>query len=248
MKHVFFRSMVVASLLAASPAHAGWLEDLLNALGGDDSGEAASPAGALGAEEIARGLREALAKGVGASVRDLGRSDGFWQQDRYRVPLPKTLRKAREALDRVGAGAAVDAFHLQLNRAAEQAVPVAADVLEQTVRQMTIRDAAEILRGGDDAATRHFEFTSRDQLAARFRPLVSKVTAQNGLAAYYKQIVQAAGPFSSMLGRAQDLDGYVTDEALDALFDRIAVEEQKIRDNPAARTSELLERVFGGRG
>ena len=220
MKHVFFRSMVVAGLLTVTSAHAGWFEDLIKGLGGDGTEKTDAPAAGLGAEEIARGLREALAKGVGASIRDLGRSDGFWQQDRYRVPLPKALRKAQDALDRVGAGAAVDAFHLQLNRAAEQAVPVAAEVLEQGVRSMSIRDAAEILGGPDDAATRYFELSSREELAARFRPLVAQVTAQNNLAAYYKQVVTAAGPFATMLGRAQDLDGYVTEQALDALFDR----------------------------
>ncbi len=238
------RSTVLLLALASTPAQAGWLDELL---GLRDDAPRADTRG-VDAEQLTRGLREALAQGVGAAVRDLGRDGGFWRQDAYRVPLPSSLRKAQRVLEQVGAAGALTDFHEALNHAAEQAVPVAAGVLETAVRQMSIRDAAGILNGGDRAATQYFERSSRETLSAQLRPLVAEVTQQNALAARYKSVVDAAGPYASMLGKSADLDGYVTERALDALFERIAVEEAAIRANPAGRGSELLERVFGRRG
>ena len=192
-------------------AQANWWNDLLKSFGS----ETAVPA-SLNADEVAKGLREALAKGTRVAVKDLGRADGFWSQPRFRVPLPKPVEKARK-------------------------------VFGDAARQITINDAMQILQGPDDAATQYFRRQTSDSLSTQFRPLVEKVTADNLLAQSYRDLVAAAGPFASMLGDAADLDGYVTGQALEAVFSRVAEEEAKIRRDPAARSSELLQRVFGQR-
>lgn len=236
------RISAAALLLAAanSPAQAGFWDDLLNSLGGNEELQTA-----INPADIADGLRAALAKGTRSAVLDLGRTDGFWAQQQYQVPLPSPVAKAQKLLQQVGAGAQVEDFHLALNRAAEQAVPVAADIFSRAVSKMTIQDAQQILNGPEDAATQFFRRTTADELQAQFLPLVSKATADHALALQYRQMVSAAGPFSSMLGEAADLDQFVTRQALDAVFDRVAVEEAKIRRDPAARTSEILQQVFG---
>lgn len=232
--------LLICLLILPAAAHAGWWDDFLDVIGSENSVPASMDAG-----EVANGLREALAKGTRVAVRDLGRTDGFWDQPRFRVPLPKPVEKARKLLKQVGASDEVDAFHLGLNRAAEQAVPVAAKVFSDAVRQMSIQDTIDILQGPDDAATRYFRRTTEASLSEQFRPLVEKVTADQVLAQQYRSLVAAAGPFASMLGDAADLDGYVTAQALRAVFARVAEEEAKIRRDPGARTTELLQRVFG---
>lgn len=206
-----------------------------------------TPAGtALAESDIIQGLREALAQGSTQAIRNLGRSDGFWGQADVRIPLPDSLARAEDTLRRLGQGRSVDEFHLTLNRAAEQAVPQVAEIFGNAIRQMTIEDARGILRGSDDAATQFFRRRSSDALYQRIYPIVQTTTQRVGVTQQYKRMVANYGPLLQMAGvKAGDLDSYVTAKALDGLFLRIAAEELRIRQNPAARTSEILRRVFG---
>lgn len=205
--------------------------------------------GPVSESEIVLGLREALAQGTTRAVTQLGRSDGFWQNLAVRVPLPDSLAKGEKMLRRVGMGGRIDEFHLTLNRAAERAVPEAADLFGNAVRQMTIADARGILQGADDAATQFFRRTAGEALRARILPIVHKATQQVGVTQQYKRMVQNYGPMLQMAGvRDTDLDAFVTAKALDGLFLVVADEEKRIRQNPVARTSEILRRVFGARG
>ena len=132
-----------------------------------------------------------------------------------------------------------------MNRAAEQAVPVAADVFSDSVREMSIDDARKILTGPDDAATRYFEKTSSDTLKQKFLPIVKSATNSVGLTASYKNLVGKLGPMSSFINtESLDLDNYVTDKAMEGLFLIVAREEKKIRENPVERTTDLLKKVF----
>jgi hypothetical protein len=131
--------------------------------------------------EIVQGLREALAKGTRSAVLQLGKADGFWASDRFRIPLPKTVTKADTLLRAGGYGPQIDELHLSFNRAAEQSVPVAADVFAQAVQKLTITDARNILSGAPDAATQYFKKTTGETLALKFKPLVAQVTARAGL-------------------------------------------------------------------
>lgn len=198
--------------------------------------------------QIVAGLREALAQGTTRAVNQLGRNDGFWQDPAVRIPLPGPIAGIEKTLRQLGQGARVDEFHLTLNRAAERAVPQVADIFGNAVRQMSVADARAILEGQPDAATRYFQRVSTDALRQKILPIVQNATTQVGLTQDYKSLMTRAGPLLQMAGKSvPDLDTYVTDRALDGLFTTIAAEEKCIREQPAARTSEILRTVFGSR-
>ena len=197
--------------------------------------------------EIVQGLREALAKGTRNAVLQLGKTDGFWTSDRFRIPLPKTVVQADTLLRAGGYGPNIDELHLAFNRAAEKSVPVAADVFSQAVQKLTITDARNILSGPPDAATQYFRKTTGDSLRIQFKPLVAQVTAKAGLVQQYDKMIAKAGPLAALAGGKADVNEYVTTKALDGLFLRVADEEKAIRTNPAARTSAILKKVFGAK-
>ena len=146
-----------------------------------------------------------------------------------------------------GYGDRVDDFKLAMNRAAEKAVPVAKDVFVDSLKQMTFDDARKILFSGeDDAATQFFKRTSEERLRGEFRPIVEKFTEETGVTQSYKRMVDKAGWMARFAGKdARDLDGYITQKALDGTFWMIAQEEKKIRKDPIGRTTKILRDVFG---
>lgn len=212
----------------------------------------------LPGSDIAAGLKEALAKGTTKAINSLGREGGFWSNPNVRIPLPGKLEQAGKLARELGQGAKVDAFELSLNRAAEKAVPQVADIFGNAIRKMTLQDARGILRGGDHAATDFFRRVAGDELAARIRPIVAKATDSVGVTRKYKALVSGGegGALGGMLGAlgghagsrngSLDLDEYVTRKTMDGLFTEIGNEEQSIRRDPAARTTDLLRKVFGG--
>jgi hypothetical protein len=239
--------LLLGSLTLASASPAQSLSDrLAQLLARTDATQ--SQATPLVESEAAAGIKEALAQGTRNAVLRLGKTDGFLADEAVRIATPKSLRKVAKLARRLGAGASVDAFETSLNRAAEQAVPAAADIFADTVRAMTLRDALAIVRGGDDAGTQYFRKVSENRLRDAFLPIVSKATASNDVTQRYKALTEKTGGLTSVLGGAniQDLDGYVTDKAMDGLFHYIAEEEKAIRKNPLKRGSDLLKRVFGG--
>lgn len=201
---------------------------------------------ALSETDIAAALRQALGNGTRAAVAQLGRTDGFWGDARFRVPLPRPLQKLDPVLQAAGYGPQVEQLHLSLNRAAEQAVPLAAEVFGEAVQKLTISDARAILQGPPDAATQYFKRSTADTLSARFLPVVTSVTSRLDLVQRYNAVLDSAGPAAALLGDKADVNRYVTQKALDALFARVGDEERAIRSNPAARTTALLKKVFGG--
>lgn len=237
--------VLVAALLPLSVAASQW-KDALGAVqqAAQAQGGATPSLASLSNSDIAAGLKAALSQGTRTAVASLGRSDGFWSNAAARIPMPKPIRKIESLVRGAGLGGSIDQFHLSLNRAAEQAVPVAADVFGDTVQKLTLDDVRGILTGPRDSATQYFKRATTEKLTARFRPIVSSATANVGLAQSYKQMVSNAGPFAASLGKSGDLDGYVTSKALDSLFVQVAAEEARIRDNPAARTNDIMKRVF----
>ena len=197
--------------------------------------------------EISDGLRGALFQGVRNAVGELGRRNGFLGNSRVRIPLPGSLRKTEKTLRALGQGRKVDEFVEAMNHAAEEAVPVAADIFLDSIRQMSFSDARNILFGGqDDAATQFFRRTSEHRLRQQFRPIVEDFTAQVGVTQKYKQMVGKYGIFGRLVGQdATDLDGYITEKAMDGLFLLVADEERKIRRDPVGRTTSILRKVFG---
>jgi hypothetical protein len=197
--------------------------------------------------EIDQGLKKALSTGVDVAVRTLGRPDGFLSNPRVKIPLPSNLQKMEKGLRAVGQGRRVDEFVASMNHAAEKAVPVAIDVFLNAIRQMTFNDVRNILFSGqDDAATQFFRRTSEETLRGKFRPIVEQFTAQVGVTQKYKAMVGRYGFAGALLGQdATDLDGYVTQKALDGLFLVVADEERKIRRDPLKQSASILRKVFG---
>lgn len=197
--------------------------------------------------EISDGLRQALFQGIRNAVDDLGRRNGFLDNARVRIPLPNSLQRTEKTLRALGQGRKVDEFVEAMNHAAEEAVPVATDIFLDSIRQMSFNDARQILFSGqDDAATQFFRRTSEGRLRQEFRPIVQDFTEQVGVTQKYKQMVGKYGFFGKLVGQdATDLDGYITEKALDGLFLLVADEERKIRRDPIGRTTDILRKVFG---
>lgn len=197
--------------------------------------------------DIAAGLKEALGRGVKSAVNSLGKQNGFLLNPRVKIPLPKSLQRIERPLRIAGQGKSVDAFVAAMNNAAEKAVPVAVDVFVDAIKQMSFDDARKVLFSGQkDAATQFFRRTSEETLRDKFRPIVEEFTEKTGVTQKYKTMIGKAGFAAQLLGsEATDLDGYVTQKALDGLFLLIADEERKVRENPIGRTTALLRKVFG---
>ncbi len=197
--------------------------------------------------EITGGLKEALFSGVKFAVNTLGRDNGFLDDARVKIPLPRGLENIEKVLRVAGQGKVVDDFVASMNHAAEKAVPVAIDVFLDSIKQMTFNDVRNILFSGqDDSATQFFRRTSEETLRGKFRPIVEKFTNEVGVTQKYKTMVGKYGAFAGFLGQdVKDLDGYVTQKALDGLFFMVAEEEKKIRKDPIGTGSAILKKVFG---
>jgi hypothetical protein len=204
------------------------------------------PAPPAGAQDVAAGLTEALVVGTARVVGQLGRPGGFLDDPQARIPLPGPLEQAQGALRMAGMSGMVDDLEVRMNRAAETATPIAQDLIIEAIRGLSFQDAMGILNGPDDAATRYLERTTSEPLALEMRPIVDEALADAGAVQTFDQI---AGQFSSLpfVGGALDVDltGHVVRYAEQAIFDYLAQEEAAIRTNPAARTTSLLQSVFG---
>jgi len=208
----------------------------------------------LSQDQMVQGLKEALGKGVQQAVGSLGKADGFLKDAGVKISMPASLQKIEKTLRSLGQEKMADEFVITMNRAAEQAVPEAAVVLGDSIKRMSVADARAILTGTNNAATQYFRRTSETNLFDRFQPIVKKATEATGVTRTYKQMMEKASGFgggfgASLLGKdSTDIDRYVTTKALDGLFVKIAEEEKRIRENPVARTTDLLQKVFGAVG
>jgi hypothetical protein len=199
---------------------------------------------ALGDDKIVSGLKEALSVGTEKTVNLTGDTDGFLKNEAIKILLPEKLQSMDKALRLAGFGPQVDEFVVSMNRAAEQAAPLAKPIFTDAVTSMSFDDAKKILNGGDTAATDYFEGKTRDQMATAFKPEVEKTMNQVGVTTQYKQLVGQYTTLPFVKGPAFDLDDYVVGKSLDGLFYTLAQEEKKIRTNPAARVTDLLKEVF----
>ncbi|MEM8948842.1 MAG: DUF4197 domain-containing protein [Pseudomonadota bacterium] len=202
--------------------------------------------GALGQNEIAAGLKEALKVGTDRVVDTLGVVDGFNADPKVRIPLPKVLAQAQSSLRLIGASALVDDLELRINRAAEQATPVAKDIFWQAITSLTFEDVNAIYQGPNDAATQYLDRTTRASLNEAMRPIVDNALADAGAVAAYDSIVERAQVAAFLPDLKTDLTNHVLDRAMDGMFTYLATEEAAIREDPLKRSTALLKRVFGG--
>lgn len=196
--------------------------------------------------EAGNAIKEALAKGVANGIANLNKTDGFFGNDLYKVLLPPDAVKIGNTLRSVGLGSQVDKAILSINRAAEKAVGYAAPIFVDAIKEMSITDALKLISGGNNSATEYFKGKTTDKLKAAFSPVVKNSLDSTNATKYYGDIVTAYNKLPTTFNKANpDLQDYVTGMAVNALFDQIAKEEANIRANPAARTTDLLKKVFG---
>jgi hypothetical protein len=199
----------------------------------------------LGAADAAAGVRAALERGAAAAVSMLGATDGFLGNPKVRIPLPGALQDAATLLSRLGQKKRVDELITAMNRAAEAAVPEARQLLVDTVRKLSVDDALGIVRGGSTSVTDFFARKTREPLAVKFLPIVTRATEQVKLAERYNAFASKAASLGLVKGDQTNLQRHVTAKALDGLYLMIGEEEQRIRADPLKTGSAILKKVFG---
>jgi hypothetical protein len=267
MAHSTSRRALLGALLTALPGAAfaqGSLLDqgksLLNGVqkngGGSASGSSASGSSGGGSSgagaslsqgEIGSGLKDALKVASQRVVAQVGKTDGYWGDSAIRIPLPGPVEKVSSALKAVGAGGMVDDLQLKMNRAAETAAPKALNIFVSAAQKMSITDARSILTGPSDAATQYFKKTSTGDLTTAFRPVVDNALSQVGAVKTFNSVKTSASsvPLAGQEVNSFNLTDFTVGKALDGLFHYMAIQEASIRSNPAARTTDLLKKVFG---
>ena len=205
--------------------------------------------GGITEAEAAQGIREALSQGTVKGINFLNKTDGFFGNDAYKLLLPPDAGKIENTLRTIGMGNMVDKAILQINRAAEDAVGYAKPIFVDAIKEMTIADAINIIQGPGNAATNYFKQKTNDKLIAAFTPSVKNSLDKLNATKYYADVVSAYDRLPTTFNKINpDLPSYVVEKAVNALFDQIAKEEANIRENPVARTTEILKKVFGSTG
>lgn len=199
-------------------------------------------------DEAGMGIKEALTQGVTTAVLNLNKTDGFFGSEFYKMFLPPDAVKIETTLRKAGMGAQVDKAILAINRGAEDAVAFAKPIFVEAIKEMTITDALNILKGNKDAATQYFKQKTTAKLIAAFTPSVQSSLEKTEATKYYGDIVTTYNKFPTTFKKINpDLTSFVVGKAVDALFDQVAKEEANIRANPLARGTDLLKKVFGGK-
>ena len=236
-------SLGLATCLSAGPVRAqfdilGTAKEALGGLGGSSSS-------GLTDEEIGGGLREALRVGTERVVGQVGNLDGYNLDPAIHIPLPGVLQKVQSVLKTIGMSSLADDLEVRLNRAAEVAAPEAKQLFFDAITDMTLDDVQAIYNGPDDAATQYFKDKMTPPLARRLEPIVDDSLAEVGAIQSYDTMMGQYAAIPFVPDAKADLTGYVVRLAMDGIFYYVAKEEAAIRNNPAARTTELLQRVFG---
>jgi len=226
LESVMRKFVILAALLLSGAVHALSLNQLTSS-------------------DAAAGLKEALSQGASKAVDLLGKENGFLGNPKVRIPLPEKLDRAGKMMRSVGMGKQVDELETTLNRAAEAAVPEAKKLLVDSIKSMSLKDAKDILTGGDTSGTEYFRRTMSAPLGDKFRPIVQQAIAKVKLAEQYNKFAGSAARFGLIGKENASLDSYVTNKALDGLFMMIAEEEKAIRKDPLKAVSSLAQKVFG---
>src|SRR5215210_1340282 len=197
----------------------------------------------LSTTEIISGLKQALTIGTQNSTSQLSALDGFFKNAAIKILLPEDAKKVESTLRSLGMGSMVDKAILSMNRAAEEATKGAGTIFINSVKKMTITDAVNILKGGHFAATNYFKEKTTAELTRMFKPIINKALSNVNATKYWSDVTTVYNNFSRNKV-STELNAYVTQKAMDGIFLQVGLEEQKIRKNPVARTTELLKKVF----
>lgn len=211
-------------------------------LGGNKSGTGITEG------EAGQGIKEALSQGVTNAVLNLNKQDGFFGSEIYKMLLPPDALKAEKTLRNLGMGAQVDKAILAINRGAEDAVGFAKPIFVDAIKEMTLTDALNIIKGDKDEATKYFKDKTKQKLITAFTPSVKTSLDKVDATKHYSDIINTYNKLPTTFKKADpNLTSYVVGKTVDALFDQVAKEEANIRANPLARTTDILKKVFGGK-
>ena len=199
----------------------------------------------LSQQDATGGLKDALTQGAQIAVKQLGTPGGFSNNPEVKIELPGKLGKVAGKMKAFGMSAQVDELETAMNKAAESAVTQAQPILVDAVKKMTVADAKGILSGGTDSATQYLDKTSREQIRARFLPIVKQATDKVGVAQKYNAFAGQAATLGVVDAKSANVESYVTEQALNGLFEMIGKQEETIRKNPAAAATGLAKKVFG---
>lgn len=237
-------SVALSLPLASANAQSSLLDSAKGLLGKIGQGGAS---GGLSTSEISNGLTEAIWVGAQRVIGQLGKPGGFESDPTVHIPLPKTMRSAQSVLDKIGYGSLGHELESALNKGAEKALPEATQAFGDAIKAMTWQDAQGILNGPDDAATQYFKRTTTQPLKQRFAPIVEEALAETGAVKSYDAFMNQYKTVPLVPDVKGDLTAHVVQKALNALFLYLGKEEAAIRNNPAARSTELLQKVFSSR-
>jgi hypothetical protein len=237
MKRRLFLYALTSFLIFSFPVHAQFLDDVRKMVIQDKGG--------LTEKDAVNGIREALVKGTGESVKIVSRIDGYFGNPEIKIPFPENARTIESKLRAIGLGNKVDEVILSLNRAAEDAAKSAEPVFVAAIKNMSISDAIQIVKGKNDAATQYLSRTTSPELKSKFYPVIKTSLDKVEATRLWEDVIKTYNQIPFVTKQNPDLTGYVTDKAIAGLFLMIAKEELKIRQNPVARTSEILRKVFG---
>ncbi len=237
MKKIVYTSFIALALSASSCTVA----EVQRTMDGVLAGTSSAP---LTRDDVASGLKQALEVGIKNGSGKASQTDGYYGNALIRIPFPEDVQRVENTLRQVGLGNEVDKFVLTLNRGAEDAAKSAVPIFVSAIKQMTIADAWAILKGDKDAATQYLKRTTSQQLYQAFNPVMVKSLEKTNATRYYTDIVNQYNKIPLTQKVNPNLDDYATQKAIEGLFTLVAQEELNIRENPFARTTELLRRVF----
>ena len=235
------KKLLIAASFAMLTAFSGCdtAQQVLNSIPGSTTTN-----GGLTTEQIVAGLKEALTVGTQNGTTKLSAVDGFFKDAAVKILMPPEAQKVVSTLQSVGLGNVVDKAVLSMNRAAENAAKSATPIFVNAIKQMTITDALGILKGGSQSATNYFKSKTTNALTVAFKPIVDKALQQTDATKYWNDVFSVYNQFSSNKVNT-DLTAYVTGKAIDGIFYQVGQEEIKIRQDPAARVTDILKKVFG---
>ncbi|MFM9910062.1 MAG: DUF4197 domain-containing protein [Chitinophagaceae bacterium] len=245
MKKLLFSLMLLLSITSFSQQTAAKKEGGLFKKAGDVLNKVKGGNTSLSNDEIIAGLKEALSVGANNSSQKLAALDGFFANAAIKVLMPAEAKKVESTLRAAGLGGMVDKAILSMNRAAEDASKSAAPIFINAIKEMSFQDAFSILKGNDTAATSYLKEKTTSALTTAFKPVIDEALKKTDATKYWRDVFETYNKLPTTFKKINtDLSGYVTEKALGGLFYQVALEEQKIRKDPAARVTDILKKVF----
>jgi hypothetical protein len=235
MKKFYFLILILFAFI--QPTDAQLLKNAKNLINNKGKG--------LTEKDAADGIKEALVNGTGESVKVVSVLNGYWGNAEIKIPFPPDAQEMETKLRSIGMGKKVDEFNESMNRAAEKAAAEAKPIFVTAIKEMTVRDAINIVKGQNNAATMYLKNTTSPQLIEKFQPIIKTSLDNVNATKYWNDLITIYNKIPLVKKMNPNLSEYVTQKAVDGLFIMIAKEELKIRKDPMARTSDLLRRVFG---